>query len=82
MRVRANPLPPSCGSCSKAQQLRCHLKTAAPAPIRTSTSPRRHCSTHLPPPPPPTQHLSSRHNVAISSRPLPPALTASSQLPP
>ncbi|KAH9011302.1 hypothetical protein EDB84DRAFT_1445245 [Lactarius hengduanensis] len=71
MRVHANPLPPSCGSCSKAQQLRCHLKTAAPAPIRTSMSPRRHCSTHLPPPPPPTQHLSSRHNVAISSRPLP-----------
>ncbi|KAH9013527.1 hypothetical protein EDB84DRAFT_1640267, partial [Lactarius hengduanensis] len=57
-RMHANPLPPSRGSCSKAQQLRRHLKTAAPAPATSpplKTPPSRrgrrpHLDVATPPP--------------------------------
>ncbi|KAH9010116.1 hypothetical protein EDB84DRAFT_1583888 [Lactarius hengduanensis] len=59
-RMHANPLPPSRGSCSKAQQLRRHLKTAAPAPAPATSPPlktppsrrgrRPHLDVATPPP--------------------------------
>ncbi|KAH9007817.1 hypothetical protein EDB84DRAFT_1584635 [Lactarius hengduanensis] len=90
-RVHTNPLPPSRGSCSKAQQLCRHLKTAAPAP---ATSPplktplsrhgrHRHLDVATPPlldtpaTPASTQHLSGRLVTTPTT-----ASTASSRPPP
>ncbi|KAH9009588.1 hypothetical protein EDB84DRAFT_1584049, partial [Lactarius hengduanensis] len=78
-----NPLPPSRGSCSKAQQLRRHLKTAAPAPATSpplKTPPSRRgrrphldvatraaASTRLPPQPPPATQRSPRRGRLVTT---------------